>query len=417
VPRANHLSLPAYILIFLLLLPSSFWGQEVRESPTQLVIPDGTPVKLQMLRTISSARAEKSDRLDFVVIKDVTVSGLTIIQAGSIARGSVIGVKGKRLLGIGGKLLIKLDAVGIVTGDEVALRAQKEIKGSSRTKFMVLEMIAAGLLYLPAAPAFLLSRGRDSTVLKGTEVTAYIDGDSLVPTAKLLGAKESASELREMINFLPPRTVDGEGREGDMLNLIFIAKRDDLEVAFERAGWVKTEKSKPAIFWHLLWQRKHYVKLPMSRLYVFGRAQNYSYAMPDPASIVARRHHLRIWKTDYQVDGTPVWVGAATHDVSIQIEIKKLRIFHRIDPQVDAERDFIARNLADTRLVTHEEYLHCVDPVFKGQTTTGGTYYSDSRMLLVDLHQVKSDNFARRLDTSHFERNTGGGAVLINASR
>ena len=417
MPRANHLSLPASILIFLLLLPSSFWGQEVRESPTQLVIPDGTPVKLQMLRTISSARAEKSDRLDFVVIKDVTVSGLTIIQAGSIARGSVIGVKGKRLLGIGGKLLIKLDAVGIVTGDEVALRAQKEIKGSSRTKFMVLEMIAAGLLYLPAAPAFLLSRGRDSTVLKGTEVTAYIDGDSLVPTAKLLGAKESASELREMINFLPPRTVDGEGREGDMLNLIFIAKRDDLEVAFERAGWVKTEKSKPAIFWHLLWQRKHYVKLPMSRLYVFGRAQNYSYAMPDPASIVARRHHLRIWKTDYQVDGTPVWVGAATHDVSIQIEIKKLRIFHRIDPQVDAERDFIARNLADTRLVTHEEYLHCVDPVFKGQTTTGGTYYSDSRMLLVDLHQVKSDNFARRLDTSHFERNTGGGAVLINASR
>ena len=417
MPRANHLSLPASILIFLLLLPSSFWGQEVRESPTQLVIPDGTPVKLQMLRTISSARAEKSDRLDFVVIKDVTVSGLTIIQAGSIARGSVIGVKGKRLLGIGGKLLIKLDAVGIVTGDEVALRAQKEIKGSSRTKFMVLEMIAAGLLYLPAAPAFLLSRGRDSTVLKGTEVTAYIDGDSLVPTAKLLGAKESASELREMINFLPPRTVDGEGREGDMLNLIFIAKRDDLEVAFERAGWVKTEKSKPAIFWHLLWQRKHYVKLPMSRLYVFGRAQNYSYAMPDPASIVARRHHLRIWKTDYQVDGTPVWVGAATHDVSIQIEIKKLRIFHRIDPQVDAERDFIARNLADTRLVTHEEYLHCVDPVFKGQTTTGGTYYSDSRMLLVDLHQIKSDNFARRLDTSHFERNTGGGAVLINASR
>ena len=417
MPRANHLSLPAYILIFLLLLPSSFWGQEVRESPTQLVIPDGTPVKLQMLRTISSARAEKSDRLDFVVIKDVTVSGLTIIQAGSIARGSVIGVKGKRLLGIGGKLLIKLDAVGIVTGDEVALRAQKEIKGSSRTKFMVLEMIAAGLLYLPAAPAFLLSRGRDSTVLKGTEVTAYIDGDSLVPTAKLLGAKESASELREMINFLPPRTVDGEGREGDMLNLIFIAKRDDLEVAFERAGWVKTEKSKPAIFWHLLWQRKHYVKLPMSRLYVFGRAQNYSYAMPDPASIVARRHHLRIWKTDYQVDGTPVWVGAATHDVSIQIEIKKLRIFHRIDPQVDAERDFIARNLADTRLVTHEEYLHCVDPVFKGQTTTGGTYYSDSRMLLVDLHQLKSDNFANRLDTSNFKRTTDNGAVLINASR
>jgi hypothetical protein len=306
--------------------------------------------------------------------------------------------------------VIRLDSVELITGDEVALRARKEIKGNSHSKFMVVEMIAMGLLYLPAAPAFLLSRGRDSTVLKGTEVTAYINGDSLVQTAKLLGTKDSVSELREMINFLPSRTVDGQGREGDMLNLIFIAKGDDLEAAFERAGWVKTDRSKPAIFWHLLRQRKHYVKLPMSRLYVFGRAQTYSYALPDPASIVARRHHIRIWKTDYQMDGTPIWVGAATHDIALQIEITKLRIGHRIDPQVDAERDFIAGNLADTRLVTHEDYLHCVDPVFKGQTATGGTYYSDSRMLLVDLHQLKSDNFARQVDTSNFKRNTGGGA-------
>ena len=72
-----------------------------------------------------------------------------------------------------------------------------------------------------------------------------------------------------------------------------------------------------------------------------------------------------------------------------------------------------------TRLVMREEYVYCVDPVFKGQTATGGTYYSDSRMLLVDLHQLKSDNFARQLDTSNFKINTGGGggAVLINASR
>ena len=90
MPRANHLSLPAYTLIFLLLLPSVFWGQEVQENPTGLVIPDGTPVKLQMVRTISSARAQKDDRLDFVVVKDVTVGGFTIIQAGTLASGSVV---------------------------------------------------------------------------------------------------------------------------------------------------------------------------------------------------------------------------------------------------------------------------------------------------------------------------------------
>ena len=417
MPRANYLRLPAYTLLFLFLLPSGSWSEEVRESPAPLVIPDGTPVKLQMVRTISSVHARKRDRLDFVVVRDVTVAGFTIIQAGTIASGSVVRVKGKRLLGIGGNVVIKLDSVELITGDQVALRARREIKGNSRTKFMVAEMIVTGLFYLPAAPVFLLSRGHDSTVLKGTEVTAYTDGDSFVQTARLLRGNEGVSELSEMIRFLPPRTVDGRGRDGDMLNLIFIAKKDDLERVFERAGWVKTEKSKPAIFWHLVRQRNHYAKLPMATLYVFGRAQTYSFALPDPTSIVTRRHHLRVWRTDYEVDGVPIWVGAATHDVAIQIEIKKLRIVHRIDPQVDAERDFIAGNLVDRRLVTHEEYLRCVDPVFGGQTATGGTYYSDSRLILLDLHPVRSGNLDLQLDTANLKRNTGGGAVLTNASR
>ena len=124
-------------------------------------------------------------------------------------------------------------------------------------------MLLAGLIYLPAVPVFLLSHGRDCTVLKGTEVTAYIDGDSRVQSADLAKAKESDSSLKETMAFLPPRVLDGQGREGDMINLIFIAKEDDFQRVFARAGWVKVDKMKPTLFWHLLWQRKHYAKLPM----------------------------------------------------------------------------------------------------------------------------------------------------------
>jgi hypothetical protein len=220
-------------------------------------------------------------------------------------------------------------------------------------------------------------------------VTAYIDGVSSVPSANLPSAGESSSELNEMIDFLPARVLDGEGREGDIMNLILIAQKEDLERVFEQAGWVRVDKSKPVIFWHLLCQRTHYTRLPMARFYVFGRVQDYSYAMPDPAAILTRRHHLRIWRTDYEVDGKPIWVGAATHDVAIVIEKRRVRFDHRIDPQVDAERDFIAGNLAQTLLVTHKEYLASADPVFEAQTTRGQTYYSDSRMVLLELDQAK----------------------------
>jgi LssY C-terminus len=364
--------------------------QPPHEISKQVVVLDGTPVKLQMVRTISSAHAKAGDRLDFVVVKDVTVDGFTVIQAGSIASGSVVGVRGKRILGIGGKIVIKLDSVTMVTGEHADLRARKEIKGGSRTKLMLAEMLATGLSYLPATPVFLLSRGCDSTVLKGMEVTAYISGNAQVSTSNLLAAKDDGSELSAMLHFLPPRTLDGEGRDGDMLNLVFVANQDDLEDAFASAGWIKTDKTRFPAFWHLAVQRMHYAKMPMRRLFVFGRTQDYSYALPDSASIVSKRHHLRIWKTDYQVDGTPIWVGAATYDVALQWQLRKLRIFHRIDPQVDAERDFIAGKLSETNLVARQEYLHCASPVFKGETATGGPYYSDSRILMVELHSEKS---------------------------
>ena len=232
-----------------------------------------------------------------------------MIPAGTVARGSVTGVKGKRFLGIGGKVALKLDSVELANGEQVGLRARMDVKGRTRIKLMAAAMIATGLIFLPAAPVFLLTRGHDSIVLKSTEITAHIDGATSVLSAGLQPSRESSSELGEMMDYLPPRVFNGEGREGDMLNLVFVAQQEDLQNAFERAGWVKTDKWKPIFVWHLLRHRTNDAQLPMARFYLFGRVQDYSYALPDPDAVVSRRHHLRIWKTDYTMDGTPIWAG------------------------------------------------------------------------------------------------------------
>jgi len=382
--HAAHLITAAQLL---LLLPHGLAGQDLSTKTPQQLIRSGTPVKLQVAQTISSAHTHKKDRLDFVVADDVTIEGFTVIQAGTVALGSVIGVKGKRPLGMGGDIIIKLDSVQLVTGESVGLVGRKEFKGKSHTIRMAVGMAITAAIYLPAAPVFLLTRGRDSTVLKGTELTAYTKSDALVEAADLPLAQQTGSELADMITFLPPRVLNGEGREGDMLNLIFMAKEDDLQRAFAGAGWLKVEKSTPEIIWHLMLQRRHYAKLPMDKLYVFGRPQDYSYSLPDPASIVARRHHLRIWKSDREVDGIPLWVGAATHDVAIVLVKHKFRLFHTIDPNVDEEREFIAGNLAEAWQPIREQYMRCAAPVFKAQTATGQEYYSDSRMLFLELNR------------------------------
>ena len=76
------------------------------------------PIELQLAESVSSAHARVGDLLDFVVVRDVSVEGYTVIPAGTLARGSVTGVKGKRFLGIGGKIALKLDSVELVTAIE-----------------------------------------------------------------------------------------------------------------------------------------------------------------------------------------------------------------------------------------------------------------------------------------------------------
>ena len=328
------------------------------------------------------------DSLDFVVVRDVSVEGFTVIPAGTKARGSVTGVKGRRFLGIGGKVNLKLDSLELVNGDRVGLRAHMEVKGSSNTKLMAAAMIATGLIFLPAAPVFLLTRGRESTVVKSTEITAHIDGATSVLSAGLFRSRESSSELGEMMDYLPPRVFNAEGRQGDMLNLVFVGQQEDLQHAFARAGWVETDKWKPVFVWHLLRHRTSDTRLPMARFYLFGRVQDYSYALPDPGATMSRRHHLRIWKTGYTMDGTPIWAGAATHDVAIEIAKRGRLINHRIDPAVDAERDFVGTDLANSSSVSRQEYLHSAEPVFQAQTASGESYHSDSRILLLNLRSV-----------------------------
>ena len=384
---AHLRKISAYLLLMMFLVPC-LPAQEMNAVPATLTIPDGTPIKLQLAENVSSTHARVGDSLDFIVVRDVNVGGFTVIPAGSLATGSVTGVKGRRVLGIGGSVALKLDSVELASGEQVGLRADLRVKGRSRTRLMALAMIATSLIFLPATPIFLLTRGHESTALKSTEITAQIDGATPVLSAGLPRSRESYSELSAMMDYLPPRVSNGEGRQGDMVNLVFVAHQQDLQDAFARAGWVKTDKWNPIFVWHLLRHRTNDAQLPMARFYLFGRVQDYSYALPDPNYVTSRRHHLRIWKTGYAVDGTPIWAGAATHDVAVEIAKGGHVLNHRIDPAVDTERDFVGTDLAKTLSVSRQEYLHSADPVFLAQTTSGESYHSDSRILLLGLHPV-----------------------------
>ena len=61
---------------------------------------------------------------------------------------------------------------------KVALRAVKDVKGGGHQGAMTGAIVATSIVFFPAAPLFLLMHGKDITIPKGTEITAYVNGDT-----------------------------------------------------------------------------------------------------------------------------------------------------------------------------------------------------------------------------------------------
>jgi hypothetical protein len=89
----------------------------------------------------------------------------------------------------GGKLDINIDYVKLISGEKAALRAVKDVQGGGHTGGMVGGMVATSLVFFPAAPFFLFMHGKDITIPKGTELTAYVNGDVKLDIAKFQPAQ------------------------------------------------------------------------------------------------------------------------------------------------------------------------------------------------------------------------------------
>jgi hypothetical protein len=166
--------------------------QAIQSQPTQtdftskkgFVLEDETPIRLRLNRTISSADAHTGDTVDFETLDEITVNGTLVIPKGGLAFATVTEAQAKRRMARGGKLDINIDYVKLVSGDKAALRAVRDVKGGGHTGGMVGGMVATSLVFFPAAPFFLFMHGKDISIPKGTEITAYVSGDMKMDIAK-----------------------------------------------------------------------------------------------------------------------------------------------------------------------------------------------------------------------------------------
>lgn len=160
-----------------------------------------------------------------------------------------------------------------------------------------------------------------------------------------------------------------------------------MEAAFEAAGWVAVDRTRQDAIIHAVLAsmgKQTYTEMPMSELYLYGRVQDYGFARAQPIDVMTSRHHLRIWQAPFEISATPVWVGAATHDIGFEQDQRDGSITHKIDPNVDGERDFLGKTFKASG-ATDITYMRPRNAISHATTATGGRFHSDGRVLILHL--------------------------------
>jgi hypothetical protein len=227
----------------------------------------------------------------------------------------------------------------------------------------------------------------DSSNATSSERGTAGEASAAAPLLRVSDAPPDA-QLRQSLDRLPRRVNDQFQNLGDMVNFVIVGSQRDVQAALDAATWHAADTNNQGAVLNAITQtydKKDYLAMPMSTLYLFGRKQDFGYEMAEPIAMVASRHHFRIWKAPFTWNGHEVWVGAGTHDIGFAKDKRNNSVTHKIDPAVDGERDNIGSSLQQANRTKTLSYYLPPDPVQDAKNATGDGYHSDGKLLVVFL--------------------------------
>ena len=251
---------------------------------------------------------------------------------------------------------------------------------------------ADGTIVIPFAGRLYLGVNQDPTSKPTGSFTAHIERTPATAAAANPTNFNFKSLFATLDAKLPYRVTDqpSGGNQGDLVNFVLVGSEEQVTNAFKAAGWILPDKTnQDAVVSAVLatLQKQSYVSVPMSTLFLFGRGQDYGYARAEAIKVIGQRDHFRIWQTPFKgPNGETLWAGAGTHDIGIEKDQRKENaVTHKIDPDIDGERDFIAATLQQVGTVEATRYMDRPKQIKDTKTATGGEIKTDGRTLVIVL--------------------------------
>lgn len=190
------------------------------------------------------------------------------------------------------------------------------------------------------------------------------------------------------------RARTSDGLLGDPVNVALLGEEAQVHAAFAAARWTRADDITLASSWRIVTStltRRSYDEAPVSPLFLFGRQQDFAYQQEVEGN-PARRHHVRFWRTP---DGWLLpggrrvdWLAAGTFDRAVGFSLFTLQVTHKIDADIDIERDHIVATVRKGDPAVRVEVLRDFSTGYHSRNGGGDTIRTDGDLPILDVRAV-----------------------------
>ncbi len=378
-------------------------------------IPKGTALQIRLTNAVNTSTAKPKQAFEAVVIVPVVVGGAVALAAGAKVSGHIQDVTAAVKPDDQAVLELAFDQISDSTGHKASLtaklvgvdNARESVGADGKITGIVASQTGSGRMeqginkVAEKYPGLADVLGAiKETVVKptdpnidyepGVEMTIELT-KALTWTASAgafnVKSIEPADDLSRLVNAQPFRTIaEKPPKASDMTNLMFLGSEQEIENAFQKAGWSAasqlSSKSKLETF-RAMAELRGYQEAPVSTLLLEGRPPDLVFEKLN--NTFAARHHLRIWRRPERFHGKEVWVCSATHDTGIDFSEENRTFIHKVDTQIDRERAKVVSDLLFTGLVQGIALVERPNVPTELFNATGDALETDGKMAVISF--------------------------------
>ncbi len=198
------------------------------------------------------------------------------------------------------------------------------------------------------------------------------------------------SGVERLVQSLPRHSTTVKLVDADVVNLVFVGSRQEVESAFQHAGWDTSDAfSRKSFFrdFYAFLNNSGYAQAPMRPFLLACKPADMNWQKS--LNSYARRDHLRMWQVSGPGDAETVWASSATHDTGASLSLEHRQFVHHITPDIDEERSKVIRDLS---VAGCEKAVHLVPrPGLANvtQNATGDLVSTDGALAIVELKECQ----------------------------